>query len=379
MVYVSKYADSPEWEDITPIPHNNGSTYFSKLQNSSASVSDEKIIPLVSIAYPEEYAEATGYLRAVMARNEMSERALKLTEDVISLNPAHYTVWIYRAKMIDALGKDLYQELAWLNKSALKHLKNYQIWHHRQTLVSNTTQFPSLPTGEQSFLMQMFAQDAKNYHVWTYRHWLVRHFKLWDDPQELRDVEFLIDDDVRNNSAWSHRWTLKFGPRGEVDSGFSRVEFSTDGEVKRNLEVVDEDMVDKEIEYAKEKIMIAPQNRSPWVYLRAVMKAAERPLAELKGFASKFVSEVTTSKDGFEVKQVLVKSTLAVELLVDCLLEKAKMEESDGDDDTPSGEKRSLREKKAEAVELLTVLKEKYDPIRRNYYAYKIGKIQQSS
>lgn len=36
---------------------------------------------------------------------------------------------IYRARIIDALNKDLLEELAWLNKSALKHLKNYQIWY----------------------------------------------------------------------------------------------------------------------------------------------------------------------------------------------------------------------------------------------------------
>lgn len=96
MVYISKYASSPEWQDISPIPLNDGSTYFSNLNPESsvdASASKEKVVPLVSISYPEEYVEATGYLRAVMARNEMSERALKLTEDVIALNPAHYTVW----------------------------------------------------------------------------------------------------------------------------------------------------------------------------------------------------------------------------------------------------------------------------------------------
>ncbi|KAI5306398.1 CAAX geranylgeranyltransferase alpha subunit [Ascosphaera pollenicola] len=378
MVYVSKFTSAPEWQNISPIPLNDGSTYFSNLDPKSstdASVSDEKVVTLVSISYPEEYIEATGYLRAVMARNEMSERALKLTEDVIALNPAHYTVWIYRARIIDALNKDLYEELAWLNKSALKHLKNYQIWHHRQTIVSNTTQFPTLPTGEQSFLMKMFAQDAKNYHVWSYRHWLVRHFKLWDDPQELRDVEFLLNEDVRNNSAWSHRWTLKFGPRGDVDSGFSRVDFGHGKEVKRDLEVVDEDVADAEIEYAKEKILVAPQNRSPWVYLRAVMNAAGRPMRELKGFASKFVDEVFVEKDGVEEKEYLIKSTLAVEMLVDCLLEEARLEEGEEED----AQTKPLRGKKREAVELLTVLKEKHDPIRRNYYAYKIGKIQQSS
>jgi protein farnesyltransferase/geranylgeranyltransferase type-1 subunit alpha len=35
---------------------------------------------------------------------------------------------IYRAKILFALGKDLNEEIEWLNKVALKHLKNYQIW-----------------------------------------------------------------------------------------------------------------------------------------------------------------------------------------------------------------------------------------------------------
>ncbi len=74
-----KYANDPEWESITPIQLDDGS--------------DSGAMPLASIAYPSEYLEATSYLRAVMAANEMSERALRLTEDVISLNPAHYTVW----------------------------------------------------------------------------------------------------------------------------------------------------------------------------------------------------------------------------------------------------------------------------------------------
>lgn len=72
----SSYADDPEWADIAPIPHNDGGSN-----------------PLAAIAYTDEYAEAMSYLRAIMADNEVSQRALVLTGHIISLNPAHYTVW----------------------------------------------------------------------------------------------------------------------------------------------------------------------------------------------------------------------------------------------------------------------------------------------
>ena len=74
-----KYASDPTWASIKPIPLNDGS--------------ETGTLPLATIAYSDEYLEATSYLRAVMAANELSDRALKLTDDVIAMNPAHYTVW----------------------------------------------------------------------------------------------------------------------------------------------------------------------------------------------------------------------------------------------------------------------------------------------
>ena len=67
---------SKEWEDVVPISQDEGSSN-----------------PLAAIAYTDEYSEAMSYLRALMAANEMSERVLPLTEHIISMNPAHYTVW----------------------------------------------------------------------------------------------------------------------------------------------------------------------------------------------------------------------------------------------------------------------------------------------
>lgn len=230
--------------------------------------------------------------------------------------------------------------------------------HHRQVLLSSQTHFPALPPKELDFLMEMFAKDSKNYHVWTYRHWLVRHFKLWDSPREIKDVESLINADVRNNSAWNHRFVLRFGPRGDDEPDAGMPNGHRQSAEKGKLDVVDEDVVDAELEYVKEKILLVPENRSPWAYARGVFRAAGRPLSEWKGFAGKFITE-KLGDDG-KVVDVEAKSTHAVEWLADVYAEEVEAED---------------KKKKDEAVRMFTLLKEKYDPIRKNYWDYRIRMI----
>jgi protein farnesyltransferase/geranylgeranyltransferase type-1 subunit alpha len=137
------YADNPLWASITPI-----------LLRTPADPNHD----LASIAYSDHYLEATSYLRAVMATNEISQRALDLTADVIGMNPAHYTVWLYRAKVVVGLGekeeegeegkegaleKRLRNELEWLNVLAKKYLKNYQIWYYISSQRSPSVPIPA--------------------------------------------------------------------------------------------------------------------------------------------------------------------------------------------------------------------------------------------
>jgi len=204
------YRDDDAWADVTPIPQDDGSLH-----------------PLASINYTVEYSEAMGYLRALMAANEYSERALSLTEHIISMNPAHYTVWLYRAKVLQQTNADLREEIKWLNPTALVHLKNYQIWHHRQMIVDKL----GIAEGETEFVAKMLEQDTKNYHVWSYRQWLVKRFGIFDDEEELKWTESMIEDDVRNNSAWNHRYYIVIG-------------------VKEN-ESVSKEVVDREIAYVQ--------------------------------------------------------------------------------------------------------------------------------
>lgn len=175
----------------------------------------------------------------------------------------------------------------------------------------------------------MFARDAKNYHVWSYRQWLVRRFGIWDDEREWKAVEQLLAEDVRNNSAWNHRWYLAFARPGD--------------------ELSDAEVVKREMSYAMEKVRIAPQNASPWNYIRGLMTKATGEAKVSKDEVIRFASEFAGEKgEG-------VRSSHALEILALAY----------ADDEKP--------EKREDAVNLLEMLAEKYDPIRAPYWRYRIA------
>ncbi|KXL48601.1 hypothetical protein M433DRAFT_56742 [Acidomyces richmondensis BFW] len=310
---MGKYSDDPAWSDVTPIPTDEGGPN-----------------PLAAIAYSDEYAETMSYLRAVMAVNEYSPRVLELTEDLIDMNPAHYTVWLYRAQCLFAINADLRMELEWLNETALAHQKNYQIWHHRFLLLGklgeeNGEGLDEVVEAERQFIAQMFEKDAKNYHVWSYRQWLVKRFGLWDKG-ELEFTERMLERDVRNNSAWNHRWYVVNGREADGVPG-----------------VTDPDIRARETNFVMTSIARAPQNQSPWNYLRGIAKKSGMALTELRSFAEQYANLD---------KPECIQSSFALDLLADIL-------EADNES--------------KQAHRALDLLASTYDPIRKNYWDYRKG------
>lgn len=263
-----------------------------------------------------------AYLRAVMQAKEHSPRCLRLTEHIIGMNPAHYTVWLFRAANVFALQLPIPDEIDWLNRVALANLKNYQIWHHRHLLVENyfptiaadTTATSTFAASELLFIQKILAADTKNYHVWSYRSYLVGKLNLFAHPDELASIESMLDDDVRNNSAWSHRFFLVFSDPAHATPGVA----ATEADPRAPAAVVD-----REVAYAQQKIALAPQNQSGWNYLRGALVKGGRKLASVEEFAEGFVTELGEE----EGEDVL--STHALDLLAEIYAEKGDRERAD--------------------------------------------------
>lgn len=324
------YETRSEWEDVKPIYLDNQETQ------------------LVNIVYSDEFKSAYAYLRACLSQDERSERALRLTEHCIRLNPANYTVWYYRRVLLKHLKKDFSQELRFLGGHfeflvifsffkrifELTHMlfflhsdyimrdnqKNYQVWQHRKCLIEQLND----QIHEKDFTLKMISMDSKNYHAWQHRQWVVNKFKLWDG--EISFVNDLLYQDVRNNSAWNHRY---FVLKNSGQLGGSSKE---------------EEVLKQEVDFGLEKIKLAPGNESSWNYLRGILKFRSLTYYE---------NVIET------IEHLLASECKSPHLLgfkIDCICEKMK--------EKPNS---NMRE---EALQLCDQLSKNLDPIRKEYWKF---------
>ena len=153
-----------------------------------------------SIDYSHEYKLLLRYFVGLLQREERSERVLLITEQLLNINPAHYTVWEFRRQSLVALQKNLMAELDFVDAFTDGNPKNYQIWYHRRALALLIG--PVAADREKEFTELVFDEDAKNYHAWAHRQSIVSAFSSWEGELEL--AERFIAADLRNNSAWNH-------------------------------------------------------------------------------------------------------------------------------------------------------------------------------
>ncbi|GLB42223.1 putative protein prenyltransferase alpha subunit repeat [Lyophyllum shimeji] len=317
------YAERPEWKDVTPLPQY------------------EDANPIAPIFYSEEYKDATDYFRGIVKTGEKSERVLELTESIIRLNPAHYSAWQYRYETLLAIKAPLDVELKLMDELAVSFLKTYQVWHHRRLLLMLTGN----PGPELKFITESLKVDAKNYHTWSYRQWLLAFFNdddLW--AGELDFVDAMLVQDVRNNSAWHHRFFVVF------QSGVR------EGETERGR------IVRRELTYVKQNISLVPNNPSAWNYLRGILDFNNLPYSRVEDFVRPYAG---TTTDGSTTDLVDLENpppstnaqlpcSAAIEFLADI------------------HEKEGGKDRVLQAIALWRSLADEHDTIRKKYWEYRI-------
>ncbi|OCH86328.1 protein prenylyltransferase [Obba rivulosa] len=320
------YAADPEWADVVPLQQYEG------------------VDPIAPIFYSEEYKDATDYFRGIVKTGEMSPKVLKLTEHIIRMNPAHYSAWQYRYKTLIALNSPLKAELELMDNFAIQFLKTYQVWHHRRLLLG-ALRSVDVAVRELAFVTRTLRTDTKNYHTWSYRQWILAHFndeaRLW--PGELPWVEELLEEDVRNNSAWHHRFFVVW------QSGVRR------DEVDR------EEVLRRELAFTKEKISLAPNNQSAWNYLRGVLDHTHTPYASLTSFVQPYTVGAPSDPEDSIVDLENPRPSAGAELPSLPALEfLADIYEAEGGDGI------------SKAVRIWKSLADEHDTIRKKYWEYRI-------
>ncbi|KAG5642273.1 hypothetical protein DXG03_003322 [Asterophora parasitica] len=302
------YAERPEWSDVTP----------------SAQYEDAN--PIAPIFYSPEYKDATDYFRGIVKTGEKSERVLELTETIIRLNPAHYSAWQYRYETLLALKSPLDDELNLMDELAVAFLKTYQ------------------PERELAFIAASLKADTKNYHTWSYRQWLLAFFNddgLW--AGELDFVDSVLAQDVRNNSAWHHRFFVVF------QSGLR------EGETDRGR------IIRRELTFVKQNISLVANNPSAWNYLRGILDTNKLPYSRVEDFVKPYaasthsnVTDLVDLENPPPSRTAQLPCPAAIEFLAD-------IHEKEGGKDAI-----------LQATELWRSLADEQDTIRKKYWEYRI-------
>lgn len=307
-----------------------------ELDDKEAELDSKRELVLCDIMYTDQYKQLMGIFNALLNLNEYSERSLIIANMVIDAIPAYYTAWCYKLDIVRKLKKDINEELLWLDEFTLENPKNYQIWSYRIELLKENAKNEgganekTVLKKENVILKLMLEEDSKNHHVWGYKSWLMNFLKLdlEDLNLELAYSDFLITEDVLNNSAWCFRYNIvmklvNIGPQQELYLA--------------------------ELCYAKEKITLYPDNVSSWNYYYRIIEI----LSEIE--ETKVINQHLTEDMVSLCETYFNTTSFAIEYYCKLLV-------------LVKGDESKLKD-------MYTLLRDHRDPIRKIFWDYKLSQL----
>lgn len=82
-----------DWSDIVPIPQQEPNPVVAIMYTAECKRTSTVLLNLTELLFIFTVKELMGIFRALVYKREYSERGLDLTETLLDLNPASYTVW----------------------------------------------------------------------------------------------------------------------------------------------------------------------------------------------------------------------------------------------------------------------------------------------
>jgi protein farnesyltransferase/geranylgeranyltransferase type-1 subunit alpha len=191
-------------------------------------------------------------------------------------NPKNYQIWYHRRALLEQVPTQVFIDIT--NKIELQYInsvldvdaKNYHAWSHRQWILSVLV--PSILTSLQHY-------DES--HRLTVNDMLT---SLWEN--ELIYTEDRINDDIRNNSAWNYRWYVIHHRNSYRTNAINSTGTRTNSNDLTTLvqtppfniydTALSSFFANIEIEYAIQIATIDPYNESPWKYLIAILREQQQ-------------------------------------------------------------------------------------------------------
>lgn len=156
----------------------------------------------IRIKYPTEYPFLIRKNDRNIKEKIYNKESLDLTNSIIEYCPSNYSVWIDRRSILENIPAEEYkieEEIDWIKYKAKYNQKNYQIWNHFRYVLERTKH----KIEEDEEILEIAKEEPKNIHFWGV---------FLNCTEEIdRGIEYtgyFIEQDIRNNSAYSIRYAL---------------------------------------------------------------------------------------------------------------------------------------------------------------------------